>query len=73
MEQGEMYTNRAMRLMRLNQQQQEMWARLKGTSGQQRVTVEHVYVGAGGHAIVGNVTPGVEGLRIKGEEGPHEG
>jgi hypothetical protein len=40
--------------------------------GQQKVTVEHVHVHAGGQAIVGNVgTPG-GGVRPKSEDQPHE-
>jgi hypothetical protein len=39
--------------------------------GQQKVTVEHVHVHAGGQAVVGNVeTPG-GGDRMKSEEQPH--
>lgn len=38
--------------------------------GQQKVTVEHVHVHAGGQAVVGNVTPGGGGAR-KAEEQPH--
>src|SRR5580765_7929448 len=41
------------------------------TGGQQRVTVEHVTVNAGGQAIVGAVhAPGV-GVQPKSEEQPH--
>jgi anaerobic selenocysteine-containing dehydrogenase len=43
-----------------------------GGKGQQKVTVEHVHVHAGGQAIVGNVgTPG-GGVRPKSEDQPHE-
>ena len=52
---------RAMRLMRLFTEQVETMAKLKGKSGQQKVIVEHVNVGAGGQAIVGAVMPGGEG------------
>ena len=38
--------------------------------GQQKVTVEHVHVHAGGQAIVGNVEPG-GGAQPKTEEQPH--
>jgi hypothetical protein len=48
---------RASRLMRLFIEQVEAMAKLKGTSGQQRVVVEHVTVTAGGQAIVGTVVP----------------
>ena len=41
--------------MRLFNEQLEAMAKLKGTSGQQRVTVEHVHVHGGGQAIVGTV------------------
>jgi hypothetical protein len=49
---------RATRLMRLFTEQLEAMAKLKGTAGRQRVTVEHVHVHAGGQAIVGAVTAG---------------
>ncbi len=52
---------RATRLMRLFNEQLEAMARLKGKAGQQKVTVEHVHVNAGGHAIVGEVTTGKDG------------
>jgi hypothetical protein len=35
--------------------------RKRGKGGQQKVTVEHVHVHAGGQAIVGNIEPGVAG------------
>jgi hypothetical protein len=47
---------RATRLMRLFGEQLEATQRLKGKTGQQRVTVEHVHVNAGGQAVVGAVT-----------------
>jgi len=49
---------RATRLMRLFNEQLVAMARLKGKTGQQRVTVEHVHVHSGGQAIVGTVTAG---------------
>jgi len=49
--------SRATRFMRLFNEQLELLERLKGRSGQQRVTVEHVHVNAGGQAIVGVVGP----------------
>ena len=52
---------RATRLMRLFTEQAETMAKLKGKSGQQRVIVEHVNVGAGGQAVVGIVAPGEPG------------
>jgi hypothetical protein len=47
---------RAVRLMRLFNEQLQAMARLKGTAGRQKVTVEHVHVHQGGQAIVGSVT-----------------
>lgn len=46
---------RATRVMRVFNEQIEAMAKLKGKSGQQRVTVEHVTVNDGGQAIVGAV------------------
>lgn len=46
---------RAMRLMRLHLDQIEAMQKLKGKTGQQKVTVEHVHVYQGGQAIVGAV------------------
>jgi hypothetical protein len=43
------------RLMRLYMEQLEAMAKLKGKTGQQKVTVEHVHVHEGGQAIVGAV------------------
>src|SRR5581483_1473070 len=45
----------ANRLMRTFNEQVELMQRLKGKAGQQKVTVEHVHVNAGGQAIVGTV------------------
>jgi hypothetical protein len=50
--------NRAVRLMRLFNEQLDAMAKLKGTAGQQKMTVEHVHVHAGGQAIVGPVSGG---------------
>ena len=47
---------RALRLMRTFGQQLEALQKLRGKTGQQRVTVEHVHVHEGGQAIVGAVT-----------------
>jgi hypothetical protein len=47
---------RAVRLMRMFAEQLEAMAKLQGKSGQQKVTVEHVNVAAGGQAIVGAVS-----------------
>lgn len=52
---AELYVTRATRLMRTFLQQLEVLSKLRGESGQQKVTVEHVNVGAGGQAIVGAV------------------
>ena len=48
---------RAVRLMRLFNEQLAALAKLKGTTSQQKVTVEHVHVHEGGQAIVGAVSP----------------
>jgi hypothetical protein len=48
--------HRATRLMRLFTEQLEAMQKLKGKTGQQKVTVEHVHVHEGGQAIVGAVT-----------------
>jgi hypothetical protein len=44
--------------MRLFTEQLGAMARLQGTAGQQKMTVEHVHVHAGGQAIVGPVAGG---------------
>jgi hypothetical protein len=49
---------RAVRLMRLFNEQLETMQKLKGKTGQQKVTVEHVHVHKGGQAIVGAVSTG---------------
>jgi len=46
-------------------------AKLKGKGGQQHVVVEHVTVAAGGQAIVGNVTRGVDGHMATNEDEPN--
>jgi hypothetical protein len=46
---------RATRLMRLFTEQLDAMAKLKGNTGRQKVTVEHVHVHKGGQAIVGTV------------------
>ena len=53
--------NRAVKLMRVFNEQIEAMTKLKGKSGQQRVVVEHVNVQAGGQAIVGLVHRGASG------------
>ena len=50
--------SRSVRLMRVFNEQLQALASLRGQTGQQRVTVEHVHVYQGGKAIVGSVTPG---------------
>jgi hypothetical protein len=60
---------RATRLMRLFNEQLEAMAKLKGKTGQQKVTVEHVHVNAGGQAIVGAVTAGKGNQGGGGEDG----
>lgn len=52
---------RATRLMRLFLEQSAAMARLKGKTGQQKVTVEHVHVNAGGQAIVGQISGNTAG------------
>ena len=47
--------SRATRLMRLFNEQLDQLQRIRGAARQQRVTVEHVHVNAGGQAIVGVV------------------
>ncbi|MCX6608014.1 MAG: hypothetical protein NTV52_31115 [Acidobacteria bacterium] len=54
----------AQRLLRLFADQTETLQRLKGKTGQQRMTVEHVHVHQGGQAIVGAVS--LEKLEAKG-------
>jgi hypothetical protein len=49
--------SRATRLMRLFNEQLDQLQRLRGATRQQRVTVKHVHVNAGGQAIVGVVGP----------------
>ncbi len=54
---------KATKLLKLFNEQLDAMAKLKGKSGQQKVTVEHVHVHNGGKAIVGNVNT------MKGKEG----
>ena len=61
----------AVKLLRTYAQQMDALQRSRG-KGQQKVTVEHVHVHAGGQAIVGNVAPtGGGGVNQKTEEQPH--
>ncbi|MES2983734.1 MAG: hypothetical protein V4735_00930 [Pseudomonadota bacterium] len=63
--------NLAIKLLRTFTMQMEALQRYRG-KGQQKVTVEHVHVHAGGQAIVGNVThPEGGGASKKTEEQPH--
>lgn len=63
--------NLAIKLMRTFTAQMEALNRYRG-KGQQKMTVEHVHVHAGGQAIVGNVThPEGGGVQKKTEEQPH--
>jgi len=50
--------NRATKLQRTFLAQVEAWNKLRGKSGLQKVTVEHVHVHEGGQAVVGNVEGG---------------
>jgi hypothetical protein len=56
------YTEKVCKLMGVWMQQADCMMRLKGKTGRQKVTVEHVHVHSGGQAIVGEVsaprTPG---------------
>jgi hypothetical protein len=51
----ELCIGHASRMMRLFTEQLAAMAKLKGKAGQQKMTVEHVHVHAGGQAIVGPV------------------
>ena len=63
---------KAIRLMRLYNEQLEAMSKLKGKAGHQRVVVEHVTVAAGGQAIVGAVTQGEGGGQMGAiEDEPH--
>jgi len=62
-----MHVNWAARFMKLFVEQTEAMAKLKGTAGQQKVTVEHVTVNSGGQAVVGNVETGGRGASESNE------
>jgi hypothetical protein len=67
----EMNLNQANKLTRSYAALMEALNRYRG-NGQQKMTVEHVHVHAGGQAIVGNVTrPEGGGVQKKTEEQPH--
>jgi hypothetical protein len=55
---------RATRLMRLFTEQLDAMAKLKGKTGRQKVTVEHVHVHKGGQAIVGTVAATAPGPAV---------
>jgi hypothetical protein len=62
MEGSDANVQRAVRLLRSFNEQLQALASLRGKTGQQKVTVEHVHVYDGGQAIVGAVgTPRGEG------------
>jgi hypothetical protein len=65
----ERYGNLAVKFLRIFAAQVETLQRYRG-KGQQKVTVEHVHVHAGGQAIVGTVT-GREGSKEKSDEQAH--
>jgi hypothetical protein len=65
----ERYGNLAVKLLRTFTAQVAALQRYRG-KGQQKVTVEHVHVHAGGQAIVGAVTAG-EGGKEKSDEPAH--
>lgn len=56
----QVYVNQATKMLRTFTAQMEALKRYR-TGGQQKVTVEHVYVGEGGQAIVGAVSTGGRG------------
>jgi hypothetical protein len=63
---------RATRLMRVFNDQLEAFAKLKGKTSEQKVTVEHVHVYEGGQAIVGAVGTPRGGREMEIEVRPHE-
>jgi hypothetical protein len=72
LEKREFYTEKARKLMNMYVQQVDCMMRLKGKTGRQKVTVEHVHVHSGGQAIVGAVTAG-ELERGEGDGGKDRG
>ena len=68
-DEAEANVQKAVRLMRLFNEQIGVMAKLKGTASQQKVTVEHVHVHQGGQAIVGAVgsTMGQPGALGRGD------
>lgn len=60
---AEKYTYRACKLMNLFLRQIEILEKYRGKSTQQKVIVEHVNVGEGGKAIVGNIAVPIGGGR----------
>ncbi|HSW40839.1 MAG TPA: hypothetical protein VLL97_15260 [Acidobacteriota bacterium] len=68
----ESFARLSIHLMRLFNDQLEAMAKLKGTIGQQKVTVEHVHVNAGGQAIVGAVSSCKDNQGKGGEVGGND-
>ncbi|MFN7755713.1 MAG: hypothetical protein ACK5O9_07745 [Holosporales bacterium] len=64
------FGNFAIKLLRTYTTQMETLQRYRG-KGEQKVTVEHVHVHAGGQAVVGVVTPRGGGVQEKTAEQPH--
>ena len=60
---AEKYTHRACKLMNLFLRQIEALDKYRGKSTQQKVIVEHVNIGEGGKAIVGNIENTISGGR----------
>jgi hypothetical protein len=56
LEKRDFYTEKACKLMDVWVQQVDCMMRLKGKTGRQKLTVEHVHVHSGGQAIVGEVS-----------------
>jgi hypothetical protein len=63
-------TNRANKLLKTYALQVEALKKYRA-GGQQKMIVEHVHVHKGGQAIVGSVTQGEGGIKIKSEKQPH--
>src|SRR5580692_9339740 len=67
--QQDSYGNLGVKLLRTFTMQVEALQRYRG-KGQQKVTVEHVHVNAGGQAIVGTVNAGRKGREKSDEQAP---
>jgi len=61
--------NKAFKMMSMFLRQLEALEKLRGKTGNQKVTVEHVYVGSGGQAIVGSVEASTRGGKKKRDQG----